>query len=619
METADDGVARRKLNFGARSFANKTFYVDVRSVSVRNKVVKHIHDLGGNVETFLGNDIHVFVTDTKNNKRQDRVRELSRNNTRDGSSYPDSPSPGGSCLPLSRGKALLLKARGNGSENSSAVDRGLSSNVMIQKATEMGLKIEHVHTFLKKCKTLTGSSKIKSKRDTLGDIVPLTWDNDIIVVKIEDASKSYKPLHKQFSKLPMVYADNGGGSPFDGPVVLEKPECVKSFKKAKSTRFYTAKGGYCEMCDFYFKNSLKEHLLSEKHLSFVDDESNFKGIETVVDKLPNISKFLSKFCINPRPANSINPVDPSGPTIDKRIEDENNNTNEIVMEKEKESSEKTEINDDVVVPMEDEEQDFTSSDTIIYDFQDQYKGDNSILPPSTKADAEAEPNNVEYATNMFSDDSQQDSQTDVLKDLIHNWTLSEAPNISSVSSLVNFDVMSCGTHDTNEHKNIVPGKVVPGLPKPVGVEPSYSDSEPEVGMSFSTPRAEENSSSGEMPLLSPQLNRKQTAVEAIERTMPVINDDRVKPQKRKHDDVLDECVYYTKKTDDTKLKIKLCKVTPARQKTNLKMFWKVRKTGECRLVFSAGKSKKPLGESNDLNSNIHENSPSRKRQRTLNF
>ncbi|ESP01254.1 hypothetical protein LOTGIDRAFT_157428 [Lottia gigantea] len=610
METGD-GIVRRKLNFNDKSFALKSFYVDIRSVSVRNRVTKYIHDLGGRVETFLSKDIHVFVTDTKPTKRQNRVLQLNNQSINDGSSYAEYSSTGGGCLPLSRGKALLLKARGNGtSDNSSAIDRGLSSNVMIQKATDLGLKIDHAHVFLKKCKLLSGSVKVnKCKSDTLVDIVPLKWDNESFVIKIEDESNLYKPLHKQFDKLPMVYVDNGGGSPFDGPVVLERPESVKSIKAAKSTKFYTAKGGYCEMCDYYFKGSLREHLLSEKHKSFVSDESNFTGVENVVNKLPNLSKFLTKFCLsmptlpNEKHVESEETVYEHPPDLCS-FEDINKNKN-----LEKTSSE---ILADVNKPCDVEdismghtEKDFTSSDTIIYEYQERLKGGNSI-----ERENQTNVDNVQYAVvstlhrPMFSDDSVPDSQTDVLKNMINNWSLKD--DGSEVKS-----TMLCSTPNVLDPPL---ARVVPGLPKPVGVAPIYSDSEPDIGMSFSTPTADNRSLLGDIMSSLKNMNEPIILDRNVEEAS---KDDRLKPVKRKHSDVEEDCVYYSEKTDETNLKIKLCKLTPASQKTNLKMFWKVRKTGDCRLVFSAEKLKKPLRDCNSDNTN--RDNPSRKRQRTLQF
>lgn len=69
-------------------------------------------------------------------------------------------------------------------------------------------------------------------------------------------------------------------------------------------------------------------------------------------------------------------------------------------------------------------------------------------------------------------------------------------------------------------------------------------------------------------------------------------EENLKSKKRKHsiEDDADTKVYYSCKANGTKLK--LCKVvTPVRKKADIRQYWKVRKAGGCRLVFSAEKRK----------------------------
>lgn len=83
--------ARRHLNFVEHPYVGKIFYIDIKTASIRTKVVQRIQTLGGQIESFLSKDISVFITD-RHEKRGDSPDESLERHSRINK-----------CVPLSRG------------------------------------------------------------------------------------------------------------------------------------------------------------------------------------------------------------------------------------------------------------------------------------------------------------------------------------------------------------------------------------------------------------------------------------------------------------------------------------------------------------------------------------
>jgi len=98
MSTKSSGFgARRQLNFIELPFAGKTFYTDVKSSSLKAKIIHRIQSLGGQVETFLSKDISLFITDREDKHGSGSPEETSGKRK----SFVNTN------VPLSRGKKLL--------------------------------------------------------------------------------------------------------------------------------------------------------------------------------------------------------------------------------------------------------------------------------------------------------------------------------------------------------------------------------------------------------------------------------------------------------------------------------------------------------------------------------
>ncbi|XP_067678157.1 protein DBF4 homolog B-like [Haliotis asinina] len=695
MEDSPEACARRRLEFRSMPFKSKSFYVDVKSKPVRQRVEGYIRQLGGSVETFLSNDVHVCVSDSRPlTKRPSRLRGETTLDRDDVSKRKQD-------IPLSRGRALLLKARKNTSE-SLASEVNNASNIQ-DKAAEMGINTEHVHTFIKRCKELGASSKQVTKKDPPTEFLPIKWE-DKCFIKVEDDSCQYKPIHKKLENIPLLYPDNGGGSPFDGPVVLARPTTGSTVKKGtKPSRFSHNKGGYCEMCQCWYKDSLRTHSRSVGHQKFVRNKENFAVLDQIVRKLPNLYKFLFKYIpvrnVDKPPCykSDITPVtSPEIPTTQPTNKDvyDFDDPSENVANVEDVSNVQP-LEGLTILPASNTTTNFTSNtpplpliDTILSgeintpEVPD--KVENSVTPALTLNDSDVFScilgDNVADAK-MFSDISEADSQTNVLKNLIDNLSLQ---NVNSASQITHESPMIVNT------PHIPSSQPVPSCTSPthpcdaIELQPnpsltSCTNSGRELdgtivaqhgqsvtlctGTESSPDTSSENSTSQTMtscistsrasdspiestPVVQPndetpmsvgspvQLPRVTASIRTpgqlklklllngAANSSSQQNTNRSNPRCEKDKT---KVTYYSHKTSDTKLKLCKVVVTPVAQKSNLKMFWKVRKTGDCRLLFSSEKRKRSVPDENatgvgdEMMSPLraHDVSPKPKRQRLV--
>ncbi|XP_046357927.2 uncharacterized protein LOC124136151 [Haliotis rufescens] len=694
MDDSPEACARRRLEFRSMPFKSKSFYVDVKSKPVRQRVEGYIRQLGGSVETFLSNDVHVCVSDSRPlTKRPSRLRGETTLDRGDIAKRKQD-------IPLSRGRALLLKARKNTSE-SLASEVNNASNIQ-DKAAEMGITTEHVHGFIKRCKELGASNKQVTKKEPPNEFLPIKWE-DKCFIKVEDDSCQYKPIHKKLENMPLLYADNGGGSPFDCPVVLVRPTTGSTVKKGpKPSRFSHNKGGYCEMCQCWYKDSLRTHSRSAGHQKFVRNKENFAVLDKIVRKLPNLYKFLFKHIpirnvdkppcyksdVTPATSPDIQMTHPTKDVYDFDVPGDNvanvEDVKNIAPPTEglpmlPASSVTTNItNSTTTLPCIDA---ILSGEIPIPAVPD--KVDNSVTPVLTLNDCDMFScilgDNVAEA-NMFSEVSETDSQTNVLKNLIDNLSLQ---NENVVSQITHESPMVVNTPREQTSQSVGPcpnsARAVDTVePRPLTSLTSCTGSARELDDTIVSPHVQsmtsctstesssddssENSTSQTMtsctstsrasdstiettPALkinetpmsvgSPVQLPKVTAsiptpgqlklklllsVDANPSSQQNTNTSNVRCEKDKN-----KVTYYSHKTSDTKLKLCKVVVTPVAQKSNLKMFWKVRKTGDCRLLFSSEKRKRSVSDENALGvgnevmspRRAHDVTPKPKRQRLV--
>ncbi|XP_054454905.1 uncharacterized protein dbf4b [Anoplopoma fimbria] len=310
---------------GQKKLEGKTFYLDVLKKRSTALLLEAVSLLGGRVESFLHKDVSFVVTgsqeDPKEQKSADTKAE--RKGTSEEAQRPimqresvlssDKPRPGtprpAACG--SRGKALLEKAIRN--------NERLQGNSVLANARSWGVKILYVDDVLLYLKQLTRESfsavHKRPERTSAKHHVVKAAALRSPYLKIEDMSRTYKPLHMQSTTFPTLRY-SGRFSPFESPPppfdkqaeqgesqTREKKKVQSSIQEKSQTltlscnpspvRPRKKEVSYCECCHQPF-TSLEEHLQSDQHRAFVVDESNY----SVLDQL--VTEMLPGF--NPNPA-----------------------------------------------------------------------------------------------------------------------------------------------------------------------------------------------------------------------------------------------------------------------------------------------------------------------------
>ncbi|XP_021343705.1 uncharacterized protein LOC110443667 [Mizuhopecten yessoensis] len=304
MKKDGSSLVRRQLDFREKILTKTTFYIDIREDDLKKRISRRIRDLGGQVEGFLSKDVHILLTDSNNTSQK----------IGPSASLTPSPDPETKItVPLSRGKALLLKA----TKQSSSCQQSAQGADIVQNALNLGVKVEKAKDFLKS--THKYAQKLKQVKalqsDSIDGITPLQWKNsdkeNFSVLKVEDDRKVFRPFLKHFKdSFPKIRYNDDLASPFDKGVMLcrtvENKTKNRYSTKGKST-VAKGKGGFCEACDYWYRCSLREHLNSMKHQKFVQTNKNFIELDQIINKMPNIKDFMSKFNLDYERSAEIKP------------------------------------------------------------------------------------------------------------------------------------------------------------------------------------------------------------------------------------------------------------------------------------------------------------------------
>ncbi|KAK7122910.1 hypothetical protein R3I94_019882 [Phoxinus phoxinus] len=245
--------------------------------------------LGGKVDSFLTKDVNVVVTGTKE-AHSDLPVDSSCTAGGKQSGTPKRPVCG------SRGRALLEKAIHSNEKYQSSV---------LASARSWGVKVYSVDEFLKFINHL--NQKMRTAKKKSSKLTALHVKAGVLkgpYLKVEDFSRKFRPFYAQTLSFPMMIY-SGKYSPFE-PLIprqsgrskdedpskdnfRKKEEPTSSCQKLQTvplTASATPKGptkkssGYCECCHMPYKDQY-EHLQSEMHRSFIQNDSNY----AVVDQL----------------------------------------------------------------------------------------------------------------------------------------------------------------------------------------------------------------------------------------------------------------------------------------------------------------------------------------------
>uniref|UniRef100_A0A8C6URA8 Protein DBF4 homolog A n=1 Tax=Neogobius melanostomus TaxID=47308 RepID=A0A8C6URA8_9GOBI len=285
-----------------KPFTGKVFYLDLTSNRVAETLESDIKDLGGTVEKFFSKEIKYLVS----NKREAKYVQCLRQDSPIPSpeSGPSSPQPGSSPhQPQSRRD--ITKSTSQLQKDSVATSRGKSlvkrvvkeqerihMNKILSNALDWGVKILYldgmfsaIFSFTFTVYTVdcikTEPTKRIFQKSKVGRISKP-------FVKVEDSSRHYQPFYLSLTNIPEFnlttlppctpFCPEDKGAPGNKP---NGPRGVRA--SASDERLIERKkkkqGGYCECCLMKYDN-ITAHLQCDRHKAFAKSDEYI-----VVDKL----------------------------------------------------------------------------------------------------------------------------------------------------------------------------------------------------------------------------------------------------------------------------------------------------------------------------------------------
>uniref|UniRef100_A0A3B4BCG9 Protein DBF4 homolog A n=1 Tax=Periophthalmus magnuspinnatus TaxID=409849 RepID=A0A3B4BCG9_9GOBI len=303
-----------------KPFTGKVFYLDLTSNKVAETLESDIELLGGTVEKFFSKDIKYLVS----NKREAKYVQCLRQDSpapspESGPSSPQLCSGDGTkstsqlqkdTVAMSQGKSLVKKVVKE--------QERIRMNKILSNALEWGVKILYLDDVIS---YVSKKKKSISCQQPAPAVVKTNVSGRIgkPFVKVEDASRHYRPFYLRLTNVPeftlsthppctpfcLENKDAAGNRTQRGVRALASDERPNERKKKKL-------GGYCECCLLKYDN-ITTHLQSDRHKTFAKSDEYF-----IVDKLVFI---LCIFFLRPKcSVSSVQSV--PGPFVDKpRAED----------------------------------------------------------------------------------------------------------------------------------------------------------------------------------------------------------------------------------------------------------------------------------------------------------
>ncbi|XP_034468165.1 protein DBF4 homolog A isoform X2 [Hippoglossus hippoglossus] len=302
-----------------KPFAGKVFYLDLPSNRTAETLEMDIKQLGGIVEKFFSKEIKYLVS----NKREARYVQCLRQDSPVPSpdSGPSSPHPRSNPhRPGSHGDNM--KSRSQGQTDTLVTSRGKSlvervvkeqeriqMNKILSNALDWGVKIlyiDDVMAYVKKRKKIVGS-QCPATSAAKTNVKPGSASKQGFqkcrggrigkpFVKVEDSSRHYRPIYLTMSNMPefnlktvppcspfSVEDKNSPGNKQDGQRGAKASASEDRAHGRKKNRD-KKRGGYCECCMIKYEN-LTMHLQSERHKAFSKSDE-YLVVDRQVSTLP---------------------------------------------------------------------------------------------------------------------------------------------------------------------------------------------------------------------------------------------------------------------------------------------------------------------------------------------
>ncbi|MEE6466747.1 hypothetical protein FKM82_007039 [Ascaphus truei] len=275
----------------SKPLTGKVFYLDLPSNVISEKLEKDIKELGGTVEGFLSKDISYLITNKKEAKFAQALKQISpipspdsgnsspRPSSRRGSNEASSLKAAETSL-VSRGKSLVEKAIKE--------QEIIPKNSILSNALNWGVKILHVEDTKyyieqkKKQLQLITKAASSAKAVSKGPVIrkPKSGKLKRPFLKVEDSSRHYRPFYLQLTDFPSLnYPISKACCPFDVDKKVNVCQKLKETKRNKTDSERDGeiavhlnlkekkKRGYCECCLKKYED-LESHILSEQHKTF---------------------------------------------------------------------------------------------------------------------------------------------------------------------------------------------------------------------------------------------------------------------------------------------------------------------------------------------------------------
>ncbi|XP_026172325.1 protein DBF4 homolog A [Mastacembelus armatus] len=319
VNTGDKTVLHVSSPALVKPFAGKVFYLDLPSNRTSEKLERDIKELGGTVEKFFSKEIKYLVTNKREAKYVQSLKQDSPVPSPD--SGQSSPHPrSNSHQPGSHGDNN--KSRSQGQTDTFVTSRGKSlvervvreqervqMNKILSNALEWGVKIlyiDDVIAYVQKKKKIarswcpaTTAVKTSVKAEPAVKQGFPKWKVGWVskpFVKVEDSCRHYRPIYLTMPNMPEFNLKSiPPGTPFciedkdppwnklrghRGAKAAVSEERIQVRKKNRDKK----RGGYCECCMIKYEN-LTMHLQSERHMAFSKSDE-YLVVDKLVSTLP---------------------------------------------------------------------------------------------------------------------------------------------------------------------------------------------------------------------------------------------------------------------------------------------------------------------------------------------
>ena len=149
---------------------------------------------------------------------------------------------------------------------------------LISKGQAMGIEIVDTTTFLEKVEAyfdskVTSTGPMLAKRPKIIEkVIQLRPP----FIKVEDQSRQFRPLVRQFSKWPTI-----------------EDFVVKADKDPLLTRKKHPRKRYCENCSVYF-DSLCKHLETDLHKAVIGQQGYYEEVDALIKNMPSLKELVDK-------------------------------------------------------------------------------------------------------------------------------------------------------------------------------------------------------------------------------------------------------------------------------------------------------------------------------------